>query len=98
MFDMKEAEALARRQVKALCPELEHVAPCVQLRKRYIPPAKQLAALNVYNVASDHSSEAEEYVFTFANKVPTTDGHTLSQVARVTVNMRQGVVKTTTSR
>lgn len=87
MMSLREAETLARRQAVALWPDFSSVVPTVAPRQRQEAVVQPLAV-----------APAEEYVFTFMGEDQTAEGYRLPRVARVTVNMRDGVIKTSASR
>lgn len=89
---LHEAEALARRQVVSLWPELAAVKPQIAPWRQHLPAAETPRA------AVADQAAAADFVFTFTGQMHTADGYTLPYVARVVVNTERGVVKLSASR
>lgn len=95
-MDIKTAEGLARQRVRLLWPDLAGVEPTVAPRsdEAVSPELARRLGLEPRQTPRD----GEEYTFTFAGERPSPDGQAAPVVARVVVNMRRGVVKTSISK
>ena len=91
---------VARRVVADRWPELAEVEPTVTHHKPVCPPRKvlQRAGVKPDEIVFTPERAVSEYTFTFASETSTHDGHSQPRIARVTVDTRQHVVKTTMSK
>jgi hypothetical protein len=98
--DLAAARKVASRLVAERWPELAGIEPTVTPRQYIVPPGEVLARAGVApgTVLFRPDPAVSEYTFTFAAETHTPDGHTLPTVARVTVDSRRRVVKTTISK
>lgn len=94
------AREVARRVVADRWPELADVEPTVTRHKRQRPSRDllQRAGVQPSEIVFTPEGAVGEYTFTFSSETCTPDGHARPRVARVTVDARQQVVKTTASK
>jgi hypothetical protein len=97
--DLAAARAVAQREVAKRYPAFAGVEPTVTPR-RHTPPSEVLGRVGLKRSQVVFNSEqpSAEYTFTFRAETHTADGHATPCVARVTVDAKQRVVKTTLSK
>ncbi len=91
------ARRVARSFVATHWPELAAVKPTVRARQHYLPDPELLQRLGLEASEVVLRRLGVEYTFTFASEAQTVDGHVRPQVAAVTVDAEQQVVKTMVS-
>jgi hypothetical protein len=79
-------------------PELAAVKPTVSTRQHHVPDHELMQRLGLAESEIVLARPGVEYTFTFASEAQTVDGYVRPQVAAVTVDAEQHVVKTMVSR